>query len=94
MVAPAYLFGPAFQLPLKKRNAVSEVGDNLVFGFQQGVHVRLQNVRSLLDGNRVGGRRVRFTATLCRVVALPWCRYWTRLVLLANVVRTRDILGP
>jgi hypothetical protein len=34
VVAPAYLFGPTFQLPLEERYAVAEVGDGLVFGFQ------------------------------------------------------------
>jgi hypothetical protein len=34
VVAPTYLFGPTFQLPLEERYAVAEVGDGLVFGFQ------------------------------------------------------------
>jgi hypothetical protein len=34
MVAPAYLFAPAFQLPLEERYAVAQVGDGLVFGVQ------------------------------------------------------------
>ncbi len=34
MVAPAYLFASALQLPLEERYAVAQVGDGLVFGVQ------------------------------------------------------------
>jgi len=76
VVAPAYLLDPALQLLLEERYAVAEVGDGLVFGFQQGVHARLQDARGLLDGNRAGGRCGRFAAILCRVVALRLCGCW------------------
>ena len=58
--------------------AVAEVGDDLVFGLQQGVRARLQDARGLLDGNTESGRCDRFAAILCRVLALWLCGCWDR----------------
>ena len=58
--------------------AVAEVGDDLVFGLQQGVRARLQDARGLLDSNTESGRCDRFAAILCRVLALWLCGCWDR----------------
>jgi hypothetical protein len=61
------------------RVAVAEVGDDLVFGLQQGVRARLQDACGLLNGGDTeSGRCDRFAAILCRVLA-PWlCGCWDR----------------
>ena len=93
VVAPEYLFGPTLQLPLEERYAVAEVGDGLVFGFQQGVHARLQDARGLVDGNG-GGRRGGFAVTLCRVLTLWSCGCWAWLFLSADGLWVMGIPRP
>ena len=58
--------------------AVAEVGDDLVFGLQQGVGARLQDACGLLDGETESGRCGRFAAILWRVLALWLCGCWDR----------------
>jgi hypothetical protein len=58
--------------------AVGEVGDDLVFGLQQGVRARLQDACGLLNGDTESGRCDRFAAILCRVLALWLCGCWDR----------------
>jgi hypothetical protein len=89
VVASAYLFGPVLQLPLEKRYAVAQVGNDLVFGFQQ------ECLRArLLAANLVRGRRGRFAATLCHlVVALRLCGRLAQFFLSADFLRSRDVLG-
>ncbi len=94
MVAPAYLFAPAFQLPLEERYAVAQVGDGLVFGVQQGVHASLQVTRGLAEGDPGGGRRGRFAAIYRGVFALWLCGCRARRFLPAGVFKPRAILGP
>ena len=49
---------------------VAEVGDDLVFGLQQGVRARLQDACGLLNGDTESGGCGRVAAILCRVLAL------------------------
>jgi hypothetical protein len=60
------------------RAAVAELGDDLLFGLQQGVRARLQDACGLLDGDTESGRCGRFAAILCRVLALWLCGCWDR----------------
>jgi hypothetical protein len=94
MVAPAYLFDPAFQLPLEERYAVAQVGDGLDFGVQQGVHTRLHGKCVLPDGDTVGGRRERFAAIYRSAFAFWLCGWRARRYLPAHIFRPREILSP
>jgi len=57
-------------LLLDRAAAIAEVGDDLVFGLQQGVCARLHDACGLLDGCAESGRCGRFAAIFCRVLEL------------------------